>query len=115
MPGWILTGESEKDLLALTEALGYTGTKPRQVGGIGSCTLYTPCRKCRAVFEETISKRRKHPIMLQVRRLEPEAVRPSEYVVTPRTAPNAGAPWILVFERERDIGALQEAIGIGRG
>jgi hypothetical protein len=112
-PGWIFTADTDKDLAALAEAVGCTEAKPKQVGGIASCTLYTPCRKCQVGFAETISRRRNHPVMLRVRRIEPETVRLSQYVVTPQTAPGASAPWILVFERDRDILALHDTVGIG--
>jgi hypothetical protein len=110
-PDWILGAEAAETVAAVYEATGLSGRKPSRVGGIGTCTLYTPCPKCAAVFAEERRRRTRHPAMFQLKPLEPGAVRAGHYVIAAKTAD--GRPLLLVFDREEDLSAMASSLAVG--
>jgi hypothetical protein len=107
---WLLVGSADRDVLALAEVLRAGSQTPKRVGGIGTCSLYTPCRKCENSAKEGRARQRSHPAILSVERLEPEAVRVSELVVAPKSKSGV-APWVLVFTSSEALVAAYDSIG----
>jgi hypothetical protein len=113
-PAWLFVGEVAGDLAALDDALGLRAAAPRQVGGIGTCTLYTPCAKCRAGFEAAVALSANRPAMFSLRRAGAESIRAGQLLVAPAGTGDRPAPWVLVFESDRDILAIAQTAGFRR-
>jgi hypothetical protein len=86
-PLWLLVGEGEVPVRRLVQAAEVKSPAAKRVGGIGTCTLYTPCPKCRQWAEETRAKRKVHPPALRVAEIAPSAIRAGQLVV-PTTCGN---------------------------
>jgi hypothetical protein len=111
---WMLVAGSEPEIAALAKAIGFQGAKARRVGGIETCSLYTPCAKCRGVFEAEVARRKTHPAMFRVTRAGAAAIRPGQCLVAPASARQTTSPWLLLFRDEREIMAVADTAGFHR-
>ncbi len=80
-PLWLLAGPGEAEVRQLVQAAEVKSPAAKRVGGIGTCTLYTPCPKCRQWSQETRAKRRVHPPALRVAEIAPSAIRAGQLMV----------------------------------
>ena len=65
-PLWLLVGPGANEVNRLAHAAEIKSSAAKRVGGIETCTLYTPCPKCRVWAQETRAKRKLHPIALRI-------------------------------------------------
>lgn len=77
---WLMIGEDSKQVQRLIETAEVKSSEAKKVGGIGTCSLYTPCPKCRPGFEEAVAKRMRHPIALRLQAVPAEKVRAGQYL-----------------------------------
>lgn len=103
-PLWLFIGEDSKQVQRLIETAEVMSPEAKKVGGLGTCSLYTPCRKCRAGFEETVSRRKLHPIAVRVQAITADKLRAGSLLATADIASKRRP--LLVFENERAGEAL---------
>jgi hypothetical protein len=105
-PLWLLIGPDAASVARLAQAAGIKTPEAKRVGGIGTCTLYTPCPKCRAVYMETLAKRRLHPPAVRVKEAGASSVHAGQYVIAGDVSAE-GRP-LLVLEDLRTGDTLNE-------
>jgi hypothetical protein len=105
-PLWLLIGGDTKQVQRLVETAEIKTPEAKKVGGIGTCSLYTPCPKCRRGFEETIAKRKLHPPALRVQAVPAGEVRTGQLLAA-GDVESKRRP-LLVFEDERAAATLNQ-------